>query len=640
MTAMKNKILLMGLVLFCLNTGSGLFAQNGIYAVSNIDSELLKDAHTVIRYEKMEIHIPSASKSVMKYKSVKTLLNENSHADELVISYDKSFNKIGKIKGKIYDASGKLVRELKKSEFKDRSAVDHSTMYGDDRYVSVKVSHSDYPYTVELEYKKTEKKFMYYPYWAIQGYKTSVEKSFLIVDVFNGNQLGYKSLNIDLEPKIKKDGDNHEYAWEVTNRKAIKGEAVSPSWNKILPMILLTPSEFNLGEYRGTMTSWNAYGKFMNELNKGRDELTEQMKKKVYEITANARSDREKINILYKYLQENTRYVGVQLGIGGWQTFSAKYVSENEYGDCKALTNYMKSMLKEVGIVSYPVLTNRGASHNLIQEEFVAPYFNHVILNIPSEDYWLECTSSDHPPNYLGSDNENKTAFRYTESGGELVKTPDYKAEQNQEKNNAIITLLATGDAHLSNEILYTGTQQERYRSSKFYLSQEDLEKKFLESESLPSFAINKYEIRVNEIKPEATETYDIDIKRYATKGGKRLFVPLNLINAISYVPPSTEKRIHPLEIRSDMFDEDQTTFKLPEGYEIESMPEPTFTLETDFGFYKVDLKVEGNQLIYNRKLKLTPGEYPAERYEDYRNFRKEIGTRDSIKLVLVKKKT
>jgi len=180
----------------------------------------------------------------------------------------------------------------------------------------------------------------------------------------------------------------------------------------------------------------------------------------------------------------------------------------------------------------------------------------------------------------------------------------------------------------------------EWYRSAKFHLSQEDMEKRFIKSENFPSFSINKYEVTVSETKPEATESYDITVKRYATKGGKRLFVPLNLVNPNVNVPPSTKERVHPLKIKSDYFDEDQITFILPKGYEIESMPEPTFTLETDFGFYKVNLKVEGNKLIYDRQLKLTPGEYPAERYDDYRNFRKKIGTKDSVKIVLVKKKT
>src|SRR5574342_1196313 len=101
------------------------------------------------------------------------------------------------------------------------------------------------------------------------------------------------------------------------------------------------------------MNSWQDFGKFIYALKQGRDELPPEIKQKVHELTDGIADTKEKINVLYGYMQKNTRYVSIQLGIGGWQPFDAKYVAKKGYGDCKALSNYMYSILKEAGIKSY-----------------------------------------------------------------------------------------------------------------------------------------------------------------------------------------------------------------------------------------------------------------------------------------------
>jgi transglutaminase-like putative cysteine protease len=107
------------------------------------------------------------------------------------------------------------------------------------------------------------------------------------------------------------------------------------------------------------------------------------MKAEIQQITANCKTPLEKMEKIYGLLQQKTRYISVQLGIGGWQPFDATYVAEKGYGDCKALSNFTKAMLEVVGIPSYYTIIRAGENATEINPAFPANQFNHAILCVP-----------------------------------------------------------------------------------------------------------------------------------------------------------------------------------------------------------------------------------------------------------------
>jgi hypothetical protein len=67
---------------------------------------------------------------------------------------------------------------------------------------------------------------------------------------------------------------------------------------------------------------------------------------------------------------------------------------------CKALSTFMKGMLREAGIDSYPAVIKWDEKDGFFPDDFMFNDFNHMMINIPSENMWLECTSHYLPTGF------------------------------------------------------------------------------------------------------------------------------------------------------------------------------------------------------------------------------------------------
>ena len=105
---MKTKYLLVSLLLaFC----GSISAQINIkLAALLIPEELTENADEVIRYENKEFYVKSDREGVLSHKQIVTIFSSKSDANELVVYYDKQ-TKVTKIRAKIYDSLGNLIRK-------------------------------------------------------------------------------------------------------------------------------------------------------------------------------------------------------------------------------------------------------------------------------------------------------------------------------------------------------------------------------------------------------------------------------------------------------------------------------------------------------------------------------------------------
>ena len=600
---------------------------------------LTENADAVVRLQEITFNVSAPDEAVLRERRIVTLFSDTTSYNVLFLQYS-SFNKIGKIRGSLYDAAGNFIRDVEKKEIIDHSIIAGGTLYSDNRVRYLSVSHNRFPYTIVFEYEIKYRDLLYYDNWDIQKFNTAVEKASYSITMPDEIKLYYKSLNINLEPTITPDKGKRNYQWKVENLPAIKQEPYAPSAYGILPTVLLSPGVFKADGYTGSMASWKAFGQFQYDLSKGRDELSPALKNRVHALTAEAKTDEEKIAILYRYMQENTRYVSVQLGIGGWQPFDALYVENNKYGDCKALSNFMKALLREVGITSYPAIVKAGEDFPDLSDDFASSAFNHMILYVPSPETWLECTSNNFPPGYLGNFTADRKVLLVIEQGGKIVRTPAYSPAESAVLRRTEINVTASGGATISKQSTLYGPAHEWYRNAANNLTPDELKKEMQKKCPLPQVYFTSLSILPDKDHPSVRVEYAMDVPQLGSKAGKRLFLPMNPLNAYNSIPPANNNRIHPVEIRQGYVEQDTILFHLPEAYVVESIPAENTTLTTEFGSYASQLvrnDAEGTLLLV-RRLEMQPVHAPANRYTEWRNFLRDVARADAGKVVLIQK--
>ncbi|MBC8490065.1 MAG: DUF3857 domain-containing protein [Bacteroidetes bacterium] len=616
-----------------------LISKENFYPSYLIPENLLKDATAVIRLKETVITIKSDRNAHMKEYVVKTILNKagDDHAAFLGF-YDKD-KKIGNIKIKIYDAGGKLIENVRGKDIFDVSLISGFSLYDDNRIKYYKPHIKDYPFTVEMEYTMNFNGYIQLPWWQPQySNDVSVEKATLKVITYTGVDIRYRVCKINNEIEVKKYVDQNHYFWTINDLPAFDEEPFSPPLREYVPIIYLAPSDFYYKGYSGNMETWGNFTKWIRVLLEDRDQLPDERQTAIKELTETATDTIEMIQRIYEYVQENTRYVSIQFGIGGFQPFEASIVDKYGYGDCKALTNYTMSLLKAAGIKSNYTLVYAGKNETDILNDFSSQQFNHVILNVPLQydTVWLECTNQDIPFGYLGNFTNNRYALDITDNSGDLIRTPDYPQKDNVQACYANVIINDGGKAQAQIELTYTGLMYDEVFG---FINEDDEEQKkwLYKNLDVPNFNIEEYSVHEEKKRiPKATINLEMELPKYASVTGKRMFIPLNILNKYEDIPKEDEERKTDIYLRKSFIIYDSIVYTLPGLYIRENFPAQV-QFSSLFGEYSSSITTVDQKVIYIRKLRMSKGRYPKTMYQDFKEFCKKIVKSDKAKLVLKK---
>ena len=585
---------------------------------------------------------------VIKYNSFYEIRNDNRiyETDSIVIQindrtgeeytqiklgYSKS-NPIISLSAWIENNYGTVVRVLKNKEIVDANAVS-SSFYTDYFTKSFILKHNEYPYRVCYTYQKTCKQFYHVANWSpLIGTDVPTLKAKLVF-IHPENYKVHILQNLIDPPAIATESGILFHTWSASYDGSFENEVFSPEPERFLPYIRIIPENFNYG-MQGCMNTWQSFGNWQFNINKGMDELPEAEKSEVAKQIFNIHDKKEIIRKLYHYMQDRTHYVSVNIGIGGLKPYPASYVALNKFGDCKALTVYMKALLNAAGINSYYVLVNAGTQPLQIYTDTPNQQFNHAVLAVPVENdtLWLENTSNYEPFDYAGLFIQNRLALLIDENHSRLVKIPALKSEEVMTTRNMDFIITPEGSSDVSLRYVLRGYEFEFYNELISNYTLDDQNRIVHNRLPFPDFDLKEWRIIKNGRDQKSLILLaSITLNRIINSLGKEYYFSYQPLHLPDFEPPRERKL--PVQISYPVHQSDTLRYLLPDGKHITDLPKGK-VIESNYGKYAIEFHSEGQIVLIHREFQLYPATISPDEYEHFHDFITSIKTEEKQKIL------
>ncbi len=362
-----------------------------------------------------------------------------------------------------------------------------------------------------------------------------------------------------------------------------------------------------------------------------------------------------RIRAVAGFMQQQIRYVGIEIGIGGYIPHPAEEVFRNRYGDCKDKVTLMIAMLDAVGVRATWVMvdTDRGVVDpkvpSLIGDHMIAaieippgyqnPALQAVVTTTNGKRYLIFDPTNEYVPigllpNYL----QGSTGLLMDGAESQAISLPMLKPDSDTVDRTADFTLNADGTLTGTVTVKRIGASSGDPRSF-FALNSSDDQMKALDnglSSDFSSFTVDSATVRnVQALTKPLIQQYQVTAADYAKHAGAMLLVRPRVIGSDSVLLQSTPRK-YPVEFNGTSDWRDTFHLKLPEGYKVDDLPDPV-NVDMGFASYHSDVKADGDVLTYSREYVVKKLQLDAADYGQLRKLEGRIGSDENGNVVLRK---
>ncbi|MES2357725.1 MAG: DUF3857 and transglutaminase domain-containing protein [Gemmatimonadota bacterium] len=250
--------------------------------------------------------------------------------------------------------------------------VSTSPIYSDQKVVRMSLSGIAVGTILDVEFTVEERKPVLKDDFA-QTYVftpgVSIGRARLVLDVPSSMKPLIREENLDFKHIMHTSGGRTRYMWSRDTTPKVRPEPFASDSNGVVMRVRI-----------GGPLSWNDVSHWYADLARDRYKATATLSRTVDSLVAGAKTRDDSIRAVHRWVAQDIRYVGIELGIGGYQPRVPETVIATGYGDCKDKATLFVAALTHLGIRAYPVLLSINAT---ARRDLPTPQqFNHEIAAV------------------------------------------------------------------------------------------------------------------------------------------------------------------------------------------------------------------------------------------------------------------
>ncbi|HEY3222001.1 MAG TPA: DUF3857 domain-containing protein [Gemmatimonadales bacterium] len=186
-----------------------------------------------------------------------------------------------------------------------------------------------------------------------------------------------------LQPTITTAGATTEYEWSARDVPAQIADPDLPSWYDAYAAVQL--SDF---------ATWSAVAAWGDSLFPDA-EIPGSLRPAIEHIRTSSESPEQRTLAALRYVQDEVRYLGIEIGVNSHRPYLPATVMRRRYGDCKDKTLLLITMLRALGVTARPALVSTSYHEHVASFHPTTTVFDHAIVQVElgGRNYWIDPTA-------------------------------------------------------------------------------------------------------------------------------------------------------------------------------------------------------------------------------------------------------